>query len=171
MRDCPTANIYGNVDVVRTTVGIFCAAVAAVIILATLLILYREGKELMGMKRAIRHLCDCLRKTIDDIGRIWGEMAQSNIAVDVVKNESYYNDDSRILAESLKSIRTQLTNVMSDITDITSQIQNCTVRCSNASDLVDKAADYAAEADTKIEQLISRYLWTKLHLPASSSRK
>ncbi len=60
---------------------------------------------------------------------------------------------------------------MSDITDITSQIQNCTVRCSNASDLVDKAADYAAEADTKMEQLISRYLWTKLHLPASSSRK
>lgn len=217
--------VYGNVDTVRTTVGIFCAAVAAVIILATLLILYREGKELMVMERAIRrlgnlelsadheletfygrkdeigmiaqtihHLCDCLRKTIDDIGRILGEMAQGNIAVDVVKNESYYIGDFKVLAESLKSIRTQLTNVMSDITDIanqvdnsanqvsagaqilskgtmqqelsinglvsnitdiTAQIQNSTVRCSNASDLVDKAADYAAEADTKMEQLIT----------------
>lgn len=217
--------VYGNVGTVRTTVGIFCAAVAAVIILVTLLILYREGKELMVMERAIRrlgnlelsadqeletfygrkdeigmiaqtihHLCDCLRKTIDDIGRILGEMAQGNIAVDVVKNESYYIGDFRVLAESLKSIRTQLTNVMSDITDIanqvdnsanqvsagaqilskgtmqqelsinglvsnitdiTAQIQNSTVRCSNASDLVDKAADYAAEADTKMEQLIT----------------
>lgn len=217
--------VYGNVGTVRTTVGIFCAAVAAVIILVTLLILYREGKELMVMERAIRrlgnlelsadqeletfygrkdeigmiaqtihHLCDCLRKTIDDIGRILGEMAQGNIAVDIVKNESYYIGDFRVLAESLKSIRTQLTNVMSDITDIanqvdnsanqvsagaqilskgtmqqelsinglvsnitdiTAQIQNSTVRCSNASDLVDKAADYAAEADTKMEQLIT----------------
>lgn len=217
--------VYGNVDAVRTTVGIFCAAVATVIILVTLLILYREGRELMIMEKSIRrlgnlelsadqeletfygrkdeigmiaqtihHLCNCLRKTIEDIGRILGEMAQGNIAVDVVKNESYYIGDFRILAKSLKSIRTQLTNVMRDIadianqvdnsanqvsagaqilskgtmqqelsvnglvsniTDITAQLQNSTVRCSNASVLVDKAANYAAEADTKMEQLIT----------------
>ncbi len=217
--------VYGNVDAVRTTVGIFCAAVATVIILVTLLILYREGRELMIMEKSIRrlgnlelsadqeletfygrkdeigmiaqtihHLCNCLRKTIEDIGRILGEMAQGNIAVDVVKNESYYIGDFRILAKSLKSIRTQLTNVMRDIadianqvdnsanqvsagaqilskgtmqqelsvnglvsniTDITAQLQNSTVRCSNASDLVDKAANYAAEADTKMEQLLT----------------
>ena len=155
---------------------------------------YGRKDEIGMIAQTIHHLCNCLRKTIEDIGRILGEMAQGNIAVDVVKNESYYIGDFRILAKSLKSIRTQLTNVMRDIadianqvdnsanqvsagaqilskgtmqqelsvnglvsniTDITAQLQNSTVRCSNASDLVDKAANYAAEADTKMEQLIT----------------
>ena len=219
------SEVYGAVGTVRTTVGLLCAMVATVVILATLFSLHREGRELMVMEHAIRrlgnlelsadqeltpfygrkdeigmiaqtihHVCDCLRKTIDDIGRILGEMANGNIAVDVVKNESYYIGDFRVLAESLKSIRTHLTDVMRDIThianqvnsganrvsagaqalsqgtmeqqvsinglvsnitDITAQIQNSTVRCSNASELVDRATGYAAEADTKMEQLIA----------------
>ena len=219
------SEVYERVTVVRVTVAILCSSVAVVIILVTLLILYREGRELMVMERAISRLgnlelsadrelepfygrtdeigmiaetihqvCDCLRKTIEDIGRILGEMADGNIAVDVVRNEDYYIGDFRVLAESLKSIRTHLTNVMCDITqianqvnnganqvsagaqalslgtmhqkdsmnglvsnvtDITTQIQNSAVRCGNASNLVDKATGYAAEADTKMEQLIT----------------
>lgn len=219
------SEVYSEVVTVRTTVGVLCGAVSTIIILVTLLILYREGRELMIMERAIRHLgnlelsadrdlesfygrkdeigmialtihhvCDCLRKTIEDIGRILGEMADGNIAVDVEKNDSYYIGDFKVLAESLKSIRTHLTDVMrnithianqvdnganqvsagaqalsqgtmqqkdsinglvSNITDITAQIQNSTIRCSNASDLVDRATGYAAEADTKMEQLIT----------------
>lgn len=147
------AEVYSEVTVVRTTVGILCAAVAAFIILITLLILHREGRELMIMERSIRrlgllelsadrdlesfygrkdeigmiaqtihHVCDCLRKTIDDIGRILGEMADGNIAVDVSRNESYYIGDFKVLAESLKSIRTHLMDVMRDITHIASQV-------------------------------------------------
>ncbi|MCI9216377.1 MAG: methyl-accepting chemotaxis protein [Dorea sp.] len=219
------SEVYGKVVEVRITVGILCGAVAAAIILMTLLILHREGRELMVMESAIRrlgnlelsadheleafygrtdeigmiaqtihHVCDCLRKTIEDIGRILGEMADGNIAVDVAKNEEYYIGDFRVLAESLKSIRTHLTEVMrnitqianqvdvganqvsagaqalsqgtmqqkdsisglvSNVTDITEQIKNSTIRCNNASDLVDRATGYAAEADTKMEQLIS----------------
>ena len=217
------AEVYGEVKTVRMTVGILNASVTAVIILVMLLILHREGRELMIIEQAIRrlgnlelstdrelqkfygrtdeigmiaqtihHVCDCLRKTIDDIGRILGEMADGNISVNVSQNESYYIGDFRVLAESLKNIRTHLTNVMYDITqianqvssganhvsagaqalsegtmqkkdsinglvsniaDITTQIQNSTVRCGNASDLVDRATGYAAEADTKMEQL------------------
>ena len=220
-----SSEVYAKVTAVRITVGILCAVVAVVIMLVTLLILYREGKELMVMERAIRrlgdlelsadhelepfygrkdeigmiaqtthHLCDCLRKTIDDIGRILGEMADGNIAVDVIKNEAYYIGDFKILAESLKSIRFHLTDVMrnithiasqvdsganqvsvgaqalsqgtmqqkvsinklvSNVTDITAQIQSSAVRCKDASDLVDRATGYAAEADTKMEQLVS----------------
>lgn len=219
------SEVYGKVTTVRITVCILCAIVAVVIIGATLLILYREGKELMVMESAIRRLgnlelsvdqeleaflgrtdeigmiaatihnvCDCLRKTIDDIGRILGEMADGNIAVDVAANESYYIGDFKVLAESLKSIRTHLVDVMRDIThiasqvdnganqvsagaqalsqgtmqqkvsidglvsnvtDITEQIQNSTARCSNATGLVDRAAGYASEADTKMEQLVT----------------
>lgn len=217
------AEVYSSVEAVRNTVGALCAAVAVVIILVTLLILYREGRELMIMERAIRrlgnlelsadkeleafygrkdeigmiaqtihHVCSCLRKTIDDIGRILGEMADGNIAVDVSVNEAYYIGDFRILAENLKSIRMHLTDVMRDIaqianqverganqvsagaqalsqgaaeqrdsidglvsniTDMTEQIQNSAVRCADASDLVDRAAGYASEADMKMEQL------------------
>lgn len=218
------SEVYGNVTAVRNTVGMLCAAVAAFIILITLLILYREGRELMAMEKSIRrlgnlelsadqelkpffgrkdeigmiaqtihHVCDCLRKTIDDVGRILGEMANGNIAVDVEINEAYYIGDFQALSESLKSIRSHLMEVMrnitqvanqvdsganqvsagaqalsdgtmqqqismnglvSNVTDITEQIQNSTARCSNASNLVDRATGYAAEADTKMEQLI-----------------
>ncbi|MCI9530431.1 MAG: methyl-accepting chemotaxis protein [Lachnospiraceae bacterium] len=220
-----TTEVYGKVGTIRFTVGILCLSVAAVVILITLLILYREGRELMVMERAIRrlgnlelsageelkpfsgrkdeigmiahtiqHVCGCLRKTIDDIGRILGEMADGNIAVDVTQNEDYYIGDFRVLADSLQSIRTHLTDVMREIThiasqvgngasqvssgaqalsqgtmqqqssmdglvsniaDITEQIQNSTVRCSNASNLVDRATGYAAEADTKMDELVT----------------
>lgn len=149
------AEVYQEVETVRSTVGILCTAVASVIILATLLILYREGRELMIMESAIRrlgnlelsadqnlapfygrkdeigmiaqtihHVCECLRKTIDDIGRILGEMADGNIAVDVEMNESYYVGDFRVLSESLKSIRDHLADVMRDITNIAKQVNS-----------------------------------------------
>ncbi len=115
------AEVYREVRTVRTSVGVLCAGVGAVIVFVTLIILFMEGRELMVMEHAIQrlgnlelsadheltsfygrkdeigliaqtihHVCECLRTTIDDIGRILGEMADGNIAVDVTKNESYY---------------------------------------------------------------------------------
>lgn len=150
-----TAEVYAEVETIRTAVGVLCAGVGAVIVLVTLLILFMEGRELMVMEHAIQrlgnleliadqeltafygrkdeigliaqtihHVCGCLRKTIEDIGRILGEMADGNIAVDVTKNASYYIGDFRVLAESLKSIRTHLTDVMRDITQIAKKVNN-----------------------------------------------
>lgn len=220
-----TTEVYGAVTAVRVKVGILCAMVASVVILLTLFILYREGKELMTVECAIsrlgelnlsadqelevfygrsdeigmiakttHHVCGCLRKTIDDVGRILGEIAAGNLAVDVSENESYYIGDFKILSESLKSIHANLVDVIrrisnvasqvdtsadrvytgaqelsqgttqqaasveglvSNVTSITSQIQTSAVRCGSASELVDKATGYAAEADTKMEQLIT----------------
>lgn len=82
-------------------------------------------KDEIGMiAQTIHHVCDCLRKTIDDIGRILGEMAEGNISVDVTKNESYYIGDFKVLAESLKSIRTHLLDVMRKITQIANQVNH-----------------------------------------------
>lgn len=50
-----TAEVFGAVAQVRVAVGTLCAAVA-VVILVTLLILYRQGRELIAVERAIRHL-------------------------------------------------------------------------------------------------------------------
>lgn len=147
------AEVYKAVVEVKIIVGILCAAVAAAVILVSLLILRRVGKELMVMEKAIgylgkldlladrdlepfygradeigliaqtiHHVCGYLRKTIDDVGRILGEMAEGNFAVDVVKNEAYYIGDFKVLAESLKTIRTNLTNVLRDISQIANQV-------------------------------------------------
>lgn len=144
------------------TVGVLCAVVAAAIILVTIIILYREGKELMRVESAIRHLgdldlsadraleafydrtdeigliaqtthrlCECLRKTVEDIGRILGEMAEGNIAVDVRRNEAYYIGDFKVLADNLKTIRTDLTDVMSDISHIADQVATGACRVSD----------------------------------------
>ncbi len=224
VRDSAT-EVYGKVVAVRVVVGLLCAVMAAAIILPTILILHREGKELMAVEHAIgclgelnlsadreletyygrsdeigmiaqttHHVCGCLRKTIDDVGRILGEMADGNLSVNVTENESYYIGDFKALSESLKSIHANLVNVIRDISDvarqvdtsagqvatgaqalsqgtmeqaasvdglvsnvtaITSQIQTSTVRCGSASQLVDKAAGYAAETDIKMEQLMT----------------
>lgn len=218
------SEVYHAVMLVRIIAGALCAAVAAAIILITLVILYRQGKELMVVEHAIHHLgnldlsadrelegfygrrdeigliaqtvhdvCDCLRKTIDDIGRILGEMADGNIAVDVTQNETYYIGDCRTLSQSLTTIRAKLTKVMRDIsqvanqvdsgayqvsaglqtlsqgtmeqsisidglvshvTELSSRIKDSSTRCNHASELVDKANGFAAEADTRMTELI-----------------
>ncbi len=216
--------VYGSVAKVRILVGVLCAVMAAAIILITLLLLRREGKELMTVERAISRLgdlnlaagqelsgflgrtdeigmiaqttqrvCGCLQQTIDDVGRILGEIAEGDLTVDVAKNESYYIGDCKALSGSLRTIHTYLTDVIRDISQvasqvdtgadrvsagaqalsqgtteqsaaidglmanvsaITEQIKTSASRCNDASQLVDKAAGYAMEADAKMEQLM-----------------
>lgn len=152
VRDSVT-KVYGSVTTVRIVVGLLCAIMAAAIILITLLILHREGKELMALERAISRLgdlnlsadqelevfyersdeigmiaqtthrvCGCLRETIDDVGRILGEIADGNLAVDVAKNETYYIGDFKVLFKSLKSIHINLMNMIRDISNIANQV-------------------------------------------------
>lgn len=145
--------VYGSVERVRFLVGMLCAAMAVAVTMITLFILYREGKELMAVERAIGHLgdlnlsadqeleafygrsdeigmiaqtthrvCGCLRKTIDDVGRILGEIADGNLTVDVTQNESYYIGDFQVLSESLKSIHSNLVHVIRDISNVAKQV-------------------------------------------------
>ena len=176
-----TAEVFGAVAEVRVAVGTLCAAVAVVIILVTLLILYRQGRELMAVERAIRHLgslklsadreleafygrkdeigmiaqtihdvCDYLRKTVEDMGRILGEMADGNIAVDVARNETFYIGDFRILAESLKTIRTNLTELMRNISGISSQVDTGAEQLSES---VHTLSEGAVEQSASVEGL------------------
>lgn len=52
------AQVYGFVTTVRVLVGALCAMIAAAIILIALLILRREGRELMAVEQAIGRLGD-----------------------------------------------------------------------------------------------------------------
>ena len=57
VRDNAT-EVYGTVTNVRILVGVLCAITAAAVILLTLLLLRREGRELMVVERAIGRLGD-----------------------------------------------------------------------------------------------------------------
>lgn len=148
-----TTEVYASVTTVRTLVGVLCAAMGIIITLITLLILQREGKELLAVERALHSLgdlnlsadrelevfynrsdeigmiaktthrvCGCLKQTIDDVGRILGEMADGNLTVDVTKNQEFYIGDFKVLAESLKSIHSNLTAVIRDISKVANQV-------------------------------------------------
>ncbi|MCI9533789.1 MAG: methyl-accepting chemotaxis protein [Lachnospiraceae bacterium] len=155
-------------------------------------IFYDRSDEIGLIAQTTHRVCGSLRKTIDDVERILGEIANGNLGVNVAENEHYYIGDFQALSQSLKSIHSNLKNMIHDIsqvanqvdtsadrvstgaqvlsqgtmeqsisidglvsnvTEITSQIRNSTVRCGSASELVDRAAGYAIEADTKMEQL------------------
>ena len=152
VRDNAT-EVYGAVTTVRILVGVLCAVTAAAVIFITLLIMRREGRDLMVVERAIgclgdlnlsadqeleefygrsdeigiiaqttHRVCGCLRQTIDDVGRILGEMAKGNLAVDVTENESYYIGDFKALSASLQSIHANLVHVIRDIYQVASQV-------------------------------------------------
>ena len=177
------AEVYGTVSTVRVVVGGLCAAMASAIILVTLLILRREGRELMAVERAIsrlgdlnlsadhelevfygrsdeigmiaqttHHVCGCLQKTIDDVGRILGEMAKGNLAVDVTKNESYYIGDFRALSMSLQSIRTNLMSVIRDIAQVANQVDTSADRVSSGAQALSQGT---MEQAVSIEGLVS----------------
>lgn len=83
--------------------------------------LYDRGDEIGSIARTTHALCERLRLTIDDIGRILGEMADGNIAVDVDCSESYYIGDFQALEKSLKTIQTKLLRLTRNI----AQVSNC----------------------------------------------
>lgn len=173
------AEVYASVANVRILVGMLCAGMAAAIILFTLLLLRREGRELMVVERAISRLgdlnlsadqelkpfygrsdeigkiaqtthrvCGCLRKTIDDVGRILGEIAEGNLAVDVKENKSYYIGDFKDLFVSLHSIHANLMNVICDISQVAGQVDASAERVSlSAQALAQGVTEQAASVD------------------------
>ena len=192
------AEVYGSVTQVRFVVGILCAVMAVAIISVTLLILRREGRELMVVERAIGQLgdlnlssnqgleafqgrsdeigmiaqtthrvCGCLRQTIDDVGRILGEMANGNLAVDVTQNESYYIGDFRDLSESLQSIRSNLANVIRDISQVAREVDSSANLVSTGAQALSQGT---LEQAASIESLVSNVTAITSQIQSSTVR-
>lgn len=79
---------------------------------------YGRNDEIGMIAQTTHRVCGCLRKTIDDVGRILGEIAGGNLAVDVTENASYYIGDFQALSKSLQSIHANLMNVIRDISQV-----------------------------------------------------
>lgn len=181
----PAAEVFRAVTSVRIIVGVLCALVAAAILSVTLLILRREGQELMTVERAISRLgdlnlsadkdlegfysredeigriartahrvCACLRETIDDVGRVLGEIAEGNLTVDVEESEGLYIGDFRILWESLHSIHANLMRVIRDISRVASQVDTSADQVSSGAQVLSQGTtEQAASIDGLIENV------------------
>lgn len=113
---------------------------------------YGRKDEIGMIAQTTHHVCGYLRKTIEDIGRILAEMAEGNIAVDVAKNESYYIGDFKVLSESLKTIRYNLTGLMSEISTITNQVDESANQVSTGVQTLSQGTVEQAES---VEGLVS----------------
>lgn len=192
------AEVYASVTTVRVLVGALCAAMAAAVILITLLMLRREGKDLMAVERAISRLgdlnlcadqelepfygrsdeigmiaqtthrvCGCLRKTIDDVGRILGEMANGNLAVDVTANESYYIGDFKALSASLQSIHANLVNIIRDISQVAGQVDTSAEQVSSGAQAL---AQGTTEQATSVNGLMTNVTSITAQIQTSAVR-
>ena len=113
---------------------------------------FGRSDEIGLIAHTIHHVCGCLRKTIEDVARILKEMADGNLAVDVAKNEDYYIGDFQVLAESLKTIRADLTNVMRNISQIAGQVDTSADQVSTGAQTLSQGT---LEQSISIEGLVS----------------
>ena len=83
---------------------------------------YGRSDEIGMIAQTTHRVCGCLRQTIDDVGRVLGEMASGNLTVNVTENEAYYIGDFKALSASLQSIHANLVKVIRDISQVSSQL-------------------------------------------------
>ena len=77
------------------------------------------------------------------------------IADKVNNNADQVSAGAQALSQGTAQQKISIDGLVSNITDITAQVQSSAVRCGNASELVERATGYAAEADTKMAQLLT----------------
>lgn len=80
--------------------------------------------EIGNIANAVNMLCISLKNATNDIGRILGEMADENFAVDVEMNRNYYIGDFAVLADNLEAIKNKLSSVLTDISVAAEQVSS-----------------------------------------------
>ena len=86
---------------------------------------YAERKDEIGsIAAAVNKVCVSLKNATDDIGRILGEMANKNFAVDTDCNQNYYIGDFSVLSENLRTIRNSLSEVLGNIYEAAQQVNS-----------------------------------------------
>lgn len=109
---------------------------------------YGRSDEIGMIAQTTHRVCGCLRKTIDDVGRILGEMAKGNFTVDIAENEPYYIGDFKALSASLQSIHANLVNVIRNISHVAAQVDTSAERVSSdAQALAQGTTEQAASVD------------------------
>ena len=109
-----------------------------------------RNDEIGNIATAVNALCISLKNATDDIGRILGEMANENFAVDTDCNSAYYIGDFSVLAENLKSIRSRLSEVLGDIYRAAEQVNSGSGQVATGAQTLSQGA---VEQTVSIEEL------------------
>lgn len=83
-----------------------------------------RNDEIGHIAAATQQLCSNLKNAVVDIGRILGEMADKNLAVDTELNSGYYAGDLGELLDDLRRIQTNLVDVMGNIVTAAEQVNS-----------------------------------------------
>ena len=117
--------------------------------------------------RTTHRVCGCLRKTIDGVVRILGEIAGGSLAVDVMANESYYIGDFKALFASLQSIHANLMKVIRDISQVASQVDTSAGQVSPGAQALSQGT---IEQAASIQELLSNVTGITSQLQSSTVR-
>lgn len=104
MVQADSAEVYSSVIKVRRIIGIACAVVAAVIILVTLFILRRTGKELMAVEQAIAGLSEFDLAADEGLEPFYGRQDEIGMIAEAAHNvcshlKAAIEDIERVLSE------------------------------------------------------------------------
>ena len=128
---------------------------------------YGRSDEIGMIAQTTHRVCGCLRKTIEDVDRILGEMARGNLAVDVTKNESYYIGDFKALSASLQSIHANLVRIIRDVSQVAGQVDTGADRVPTGAQALSQGT---VEQAASIEGLVTNVTAIAAQIQTSTAR-
>lgn len=109
--------------------------------------------EVGSMATAVNSLCVSMKNATADIGRILGEMADENFAVDTEVNKAIYKGNFSELYEDIVTIKNKLTDVLSTIYDASDQVNSGSLQVAQGAQALSAGS---VEQTASIEALVDR---------------
>lgn len=124
-----------------------------------------RNDEIGSMAAAVNSLCTSLKSATDDIGRILGEMADENFAVDTEVNKSVYKGNFSELYDDIVTIRNKLTDVLSNIYEASDQVNSGSLQVAQGAQALSAGS---VEQTASIEALVDRLNDIEKHVDSNA---
>ena len=112
-----------------------------------------RNDEIGSMAASVNSLCVSMKNATADIGRILGEMADENFAVDTEANKAYYKGNFSELYEDIVTIRNKLTEVLTDIYEASDQVNSGSMQVAQGAQALSAGS---VEQTASIDALVNR---------------
>lgn len=116
-----------------------------------------RNDEIGHIASATQQLCSNLKNAVGDIGRILGEMADKNLAVDTELNSGSGEvaSGAQVLSQGTIEQTASIEGLAHNIRDFDSQVLANFEKCTEARRLIEKTSDYANDVNEKMTKLTS----------------
>lgn len=124
-----------------------------------------RNDEIGSMAAAVNSLCISMKSATDDIGRILGEMADENFAVDTDINKDVYKGNFSELYGDMVTIRNKLTDVLSDIYRASDQVNSGSMQVAQGAQALSAGS---VEQTASIDALVDRLGDVEKHVESNA---